>query len=172
QRAVERDQRKEPFQIGMDVRRVGELFEALENRCFIAAAVFLIGAPGVEDAEVLDTAVTSAGTQIEAIDDQRHAVLRELKARHIQTAALGDFEAEEFVGGKLGKFIRFPELDDVGCAPITLREACLLAMRAEGLFVPEQDLGLHSADAGKRGETLDEVAKEIAVAPVGENLID
>src|ERR1039458_2941552 len=57
-------------------------------------------------------------------------------------------------------------------APVTWRKAGIrCAQDNGGLFVAHEYLGLHTADAGKRGELLDKVVEQIPVTPPRQNLI-
>src|SRR5215475_11101990 len=95
--AVESDQREQSFQILVHIGRVGKLLEALYDRGFIAAPVFLLRPAGVEHAEILEAAVGAVRAKIEAINDEGHTILRETIGRNLKSASFCDREAEVFV---------------------------------------------------------------------------
>jgi len=113
QAAVNRNQRKQFFKVLDQMRRLGKLLEPLHDGAFVTAAVFLIGAFSVKDAEILETAIRAVRTEVESINDERRGVFREAVGRHIQAAPLRDPETKTLIRGALRVFVGFPEFDDV-----------------------------------------------------------
>src|ERR1700728_629851 len=104
----------------MNVGRIRVLLEALQDGGLVAAAVFLVGALGVEHAEILEAPIGTIGAQVKPVDDERGPILRQLESWHVKATALGDPEAEIFIRRELGIFVRLPELHNVGGAPVAL----------------------------------------------------
>ena len=102
QRAVDGDEREKPLQVFADMRGVRKLREALHDRGFVAAAIFFIGAAGIEHAEILKSAIGAVGAQVEAVDDERQRIFGEPVGRDIEAAFLGDLEAENSLAASCG----------------------------------------------------------------------
>src|SRR2546430_782828 len=77
------------------MRGVPKLRKALHDRAFVAAAILLIGAAGIEHAEILKSKKGAIGAQIEGVDDERQRVLGKPVGWDIKPTFLGDLEAEE-----------------------------------------------------------------------------
>ncbi len=61
----------------------------------------------------------------------------------------------------------------MGGAPIAFRKPLLARVQRNRCgFVAHQHLGLHAADAGKRGELVEQIAEQLAAAPLFQDLID
>src|SRR5205814_7790762 len=100
-RAVKRNQDEELLCILIEMGGVRELSESLHHRGLIAAAIFLLGPAGVECAKILESPMGPVHAQIEAVDDQRHAVLCQAIGGHCEPALARRCKAEILVGGEL-----------------------------------------------------------------------
>src|SRR5665213_3901763 len=172
QGTVESDEREELFEIGIDMRRVRELLEPFDDRSFVTAAVFLIGAFGIEHAKILKAAICTVNAKVETVDHQCACILGEREAGYVQPAFLGNLQAKILVRRQLRIFSWFPELHDMRSAPIALRQPCVFFMGGEGIFITDQHFGLDTADTRERGEAFDKVAEQVAASPSRQNLID
>ena len=81
--AVQCDESEELFLVFMHVRGISELPEAFQDRGFVAAAIFFVRPAGVEDAEVLESAISPAVARVETVNHQRHSILGEAERRHL-----------------------------------------------------------------------------------------
>src|SRR5665213_961199 len=122
-RAVKRNEEEEVLCVLVDMGGVRELSESLHHMGLVAAAIFLLGPAGVERAEILESPIGPVHAQIEAVDDERHAVFCQATGGHVESALSRDRKTEIFVGGKLRIFVRLPQLHDVRRAPVAMREA-------------------------------------------------
>jgi len=162
-RAIERDQREQPFRtIGQHVL-AGELSKTLEDGGLVGAVIFGIGAAPVEDAEVLEVAVSCIVAPVEAVDHERAAILRQLDVRDIEPASRGGAQAEIFIRGEF-RVVTLPEFHDMRRAPDA--GAVGLSILRHGAFVADQQFGLHAAYAGYGGETLKNKAMHRGTLPI------
>ena len=89
--------------------------EPLEEPRFVASAIFVGRLQAVEDAEILKAKIGPVA-QIEPVEDERRAILGELKIGHRESRRPRRRQAEEFIGGKFRKLRRIPQFDDMGGA--------------------------------------------------------
>src|SRR5947209_6418520 len=114
--AINDNQCKQLLHVLTQVLGSAKLLQALHDGGFVAAAVFPIGALGVQYAKIFEPTISAITTEIKTIDYQSHAIFGEAVRRQLEATPLGHAQAEKFIGSELRKFICLPKFDNVGSA--------------------------------------------------------